>query len=449
MKKKTIYRILIVIVIVLIAGGVYVYDTFQAMGLQAVYVDETNTAVVPEVGTGLHALKHGVSDWLNWRGPEFSGKSSMTGLKTDWSNGLTKLWEVDYLCSGKESLTWAAPVIKGNHLLIPGRTPSHDQLFCLDAASGELFWKTEIACEPGDSWGTGARATPTIVDSLVYSFGRSGILACWMLEDGKLVWKKDVMEDGGKTPEWGHTSPPLILGNKVIVQGGGEARLIAYDRFTGDVIWKTPGLEAGYAATIPTELDGEVILLNFHGTGLAAVRYDDGKQLWSAPWETSYFVNCNTPIVRNDSVFITSGYNMGGELLKISLSGYQVIWENKVIASHLSDQILLGDYLYGYTKNAGNRGPFACVDFASGEEIWSTKDIGGGSIVWVDDHLIALGVKGDLYLIKPNEKEFILQGTLEDAIPEVSKSAWTPPVVSNGRLYLRYLHKLVCYDISG
>lgn len=448
MKKKTIYRILIVVVIILIAGGIYVYDMFQAMGLQPVYVDETTEASVPEALTGFNAVTHGTSDWLNWRGPEFSGKSTMIGLKTDWSNGLTKLWEVDYLCSGKESMTWAAPVVKGTHLVIPGRSESHDQLFCLNAETGELFWKAEIACEPGDSWGTGARATPTIVDSLVYSFGRSGILACWMLKDGTLVWKKDIMDEGGKTPEWGHTSPPLVMDDKVIVQGGGEARLIAFDRFTGDVIWKTPGGEAGYAATIPTKLDGEVILLNFHGTGLAAVRYDDGKELWSAPWETSYYVNCNTPIVRNDTVFITSGYSTGGQLLKISLTGYEVIWENKVIASHLSDQILLGDYLYGYTQNAGNRGPFACVDFATGEEIWSTKDIGGGSIVWVDDHLIGLGVKGDLYLIKPDEKEFILKGTLEDAI-EASKSVWTPPVVANGKLYIRYLHKLVCYDISG
>ncbi len=449
MKRRTIYRVLIVVVIILIAGGIYVYDMFQAMGLQPVYVDETTAAVAPEAATSLHAVADGTSDWLNWRGPEFSGKSIMTGIKTDWTNGLTKLWEVDYLCGGRESMTWAAPVIKGNHLVIPGRSDTHDQLFCMDATSGELFWKAEIACEPGDSWGTGARATPIIEDSLVYSFGRSGILACWMLEDGNLVWKKDVMDEGGITPEWGHTSPPLVLDNKVIVQGGGEARLIAYERFTGDVIWKTSGGEAGYAATIPIELDGEMILLNFHGTGLAAVRYDDGTELWSAPWETSYYVNCNTPIVRHDTVFITSGYGQGGQLMKISLSGYEVIWKNTLISSHLSDQILLGDYLYGYTKNAGNRGPFACVDFASGEEIWSTREVGGGSIVWVDDHFIALGVNGDLYLIKPDEKELVLKGKLEDAIPGASKSVWTPPVVSNGKLYLRYLHKLVCYDISG
>lgn len=139
MKRKTIYRILIVLVIILVAGGIYVYDTFQAMGLQPVYVDETKATAAPEAGTGLHAVVPGASDWLNWRGPDFSGKSSMKGLKTDWSNGLTKLWEVDYLCSGKESMTWAAPVVKGNHLVIPGRNVSQTSCFAWMLSQGSYF----------------------------------------------------------------------------------------------------------------------------------------------------------------------------------------------------------------------------------------------------------------------------------------------------------------------
>lgn len=447
MKKKIIYSAIIIFAIILAGGGFWVYDTFQAMGLSPVYIDES-TSPAPEVSYDNPPLTTSDSDWLNWRGPGFEGKSTMTGLKTDWSKGLTRVWEAGYLCEGKESMTWAAPVIKGNRLIIPGRSETHDLLFCLNSASGELIWKTELECEPGNSWGTGARATPTIADSLVYTFGRSGILVCWKLLDGSLIWKKDVMDEGGKTPEWGHTSPPLILDEKVIVQGGGEARLIAYERFTGKVLWKTPGIEAGYAPTIPVQLKNKILLLNFHGTGLAAVQANDGKELWSAPWETSYFVNCNTPIVRNDTVFITSGYKKGSQLLKISEDGYELIWESDVISSHLSDQVLIGDYLYGYTKNAGNRGPFACVRFATGEEVWSTKEIGGGSITWVDDHFIALGVKGDLFLVKPDPNEFKLMGQMEDALPDVPKSSWTPPVVANGKLYLRYLQTLICYDLK-
>ena len=113
MKRKTIYKILIALVIVIIAGGIYVYDTYQAMGLQAVYVDETATVAAPEAGTGLHAVAQGTSDWLNWRGPDFHGKSSMTGLKTDWSTGLTKLWS---LYADGNQLASIAPVAKLSNL---------------------------------------------------------------------------------------------------------------------------------------------------------------------------------------------------------------------------------------------------------------------------------------------------------------------------------------------
>ncbi len=83
MKRKTKYRILIVDVIIIVAGGIYGYYTFQAMGLQPLYVDETIASVAPEAGTRSHAVSHETSDWLNWRAPDFSGKSSMTGLMTD------------------------------------------------------------------------------------------------------------------------------------------------------------------------------------------------------------------------------------------------------------------------------------------------------------------------------------------------------------------------------
>lgn len=446
MKKKIIITTLIVVVVGLIVGGYYVYQMYQAMGLQPVYVEEESENV-PDMGSELPPITVGGSDWLNWRGPNYSGKSTFTGIRSNWDNGLQKLWEVGFLCQGKESLTWSQPVIQGNRLVIPGRSETHDLLFCLDAADGGLIWKSEIECLPGESWGTGSRATPAIRDSLVYSFGSSGILACWSLYDGELMWKKDVMDEGGLTPEWGHSSSPLIYENMVIVQGGGDARLIAFDKRDGKVLWKTPGGEAGYSAVVMAPLNTGTVLLQFHGTGLAAVDPSTGKELWSAPWETNYYVNCNTPIVRNDTVFITSGYNTGSQLLKISKTGYNIIWESDVIASHLSDQILLGNYLYGYTKNAGNRGPFACVMFKTGEEVWSTKEIGGGSIAWVDDHFVALGVKGDLFLVKPNPEQFTLVGKMENAIPEVPKSSWTPPVVANGKLYLRYMQKMVCYDL--
>ena len=36
---------------------------------------------------------------------------------------------------------------------------------------------------------------------------------------------------------------------------------------------------------------------------------------------------------------------------------------------------------------------------------------------------------------------------IENALEEVKHHAWTVPVVANGKLYLRYLQTLVCYNL--
>lgn len=134
--------------------------------------------------------------------------------------------------------------------------------------------------------GPGARATPYIDDDHVYTFGRSGDLACWSLDDGEILWKRNVGEIGGKTPTWGHSSSPLVYDDKVFVQGGGNALVVAYHKITGDLAWKAMEGTAGYAASMLINIGDKIGLLIFHGTGLACLNSNDGKVFWSIPWET-------------------------------------------------------------------------------------------------------------------------------------------------------------------
>ena len=48
-----------------------------------------------------------------------------------------------------------------------------------------------------------------------------------------------------------------------------------------------------------------------------------------------------------DKVFITSGYGTGCALLKVSLSGAEVLWTNDVMASHHSDPFIIDGHIYG------------------------------------------------------------------------------------------------------
>jgi len=445
--KKSIKILLGITAIVIIIFGVFAYNVFKnVMGSEEITGNQSD---VPENIKEIPPLDSGVNDWPNWRGVDFDGKSTFKDIKTDWSNGLNKLWEVDFLCQGRSTASWATPVIVGNRVVVPGRNETSDLVFCLNANDGSLIWKGEYTAEAGSSHGPGARATPFIDNDRVYTYGRSGDLVCWSLLDGKILWHKNVKDEGGEEPEWGLSSTPLVIDNKVVVQGGGKALVVAYDKITGDLLWKSLAGASGYSASIPLMIDSTMNLLVYHGMALSCLNPKDGSEIWRVPWETDYGVNATTPAIMGDIIFHTSGYGKGGQAIKVTKNDYKVLWTNEIMASQHSDPFIIDGYIYGYSgQSTRNNGDFKCVDLNTGKEIWSTNEIGYGTAIYVDGHIICLDLKGNLFLVKLEPSKFNKIAEIKQAIPEVKSLAWTAPVVANGKLYLRYLQRLICFDLS-
>lgn len=392
-------------------------------------------------------LDKGEADWPCWRGVNGQAKSTVTDIIKDWSNGLKQLWEVNYLCQGKASATWSSPVIQGDRLIVCGRDEGNDLVFCLNTIDGSLLWQTHYPAKAASTHGTGMRATPRIDENRVYTFGRSGDLVCWNLNDGTTLWHKNVRDAGGKEPKWGHSSSPLVSGEYILVQGGGTARVIAYNKLNGDVIFKCGQGNAGYAPIVPITLGDKLAYLVFHGKGLAAVMA--GTELWDTAWETPYGVNATTPLVSSDQVFITSGYKTGARLLKVSDTQSKILWTTKAMAAHHSDPYILDGFIYGYSgQSLQNKGSFKCLELASGTEKWSTNEMGWGTCMYIDGHLICLDIKGNLFLMKPDPEKFIQVTDLTKALGDVKGPVWTLPVIANDKLYLRFKQRLVCYSLK-
>lgn len=454
MKKifKTCLKILFgVIGVLVLAFGILVilnWDSVQILsGTQD--LDESAQAIPQGNEPTIVLQEKGDADWPCWRGAKGDGRSTVTGIIKDWSAGLQQVWEVDYLCQGSGSATWSAPVIRGERLVVGGRDKGHDLVFCLNATNGELIWQKRYTANPASSHGKGMRATPAIDEDRVYTFGRAGDLVCWDVNNGDTLWHKKVGDKGGKPPKWGHSSSPLVDGDHVLVQGGGTARVIAYDKTSGEVIWRSGQGDAGYAPPVSVTLDDTDAYLVFHGNGLAAIASDTGTALWNTPWETAFGVNATTPLLDDGRVFITSGYKTGAQLLEVSDSAAEVLWTNKVIAAHHSDGYILDGYYYGYSgQSMQNRGHFKCLELATGTEKWSTRDMGWGTCVYVDGHLLCLDIKGNLFLMKPDPSKFILVTELPKALGDIKGPVWTLPVIANNRLYLRFKQRLVCYALT-
>ncbi len=216
-------------------------------------------------------------DWPQWRGPNRNGISAEKGWLTDWpEQGPKKLWSAS-LGAGCSSVS-----VKGDRVFTMGNVADKESVYCLGAETGKTIWKYEYDCplNPKNFEG-GPGTTPTIYDNRVYSLSRSGHLHCLDADSGSLVWKKEAVKElGTQEPTWGLTCSPYAFGDKVVVN---LDKVIAFKKDTGETLWQTERIGAGYSTPAEIVLEGKQYLAVFGTVGLVVLDGDSGKELLRFP----------------------------------------------------------------------------------------------------------------------------------------------------------------------
>ena len=140
---------------------------------------------------------------------------------------------------------YGGPVIKDRKVYLLDRDDkTGDVMRCFDLTRGKEIWKFSYE-SPGSVPFPGSRSVPVIHGSNVYSCGPNGDLYCIDINTHKTVWKKNIWTDfgGGRIPMFGISQCPLIYGNLLILASQApEAGVVAYEKLTGNVKWRTPSL---------------------------------------------------------------------------------------------------------------------------------------------------------------------------------------------------------------
>ena len=395
------------------------------------------------------------ADWPQWRGPQRTGISQETGLLKHWpSEGPKLLWQLTDVGDG-----YGAPAVAGGRVYVLGnRGMDNEFVQARSVEDGAVLWTTRLGKVGNPDQQPPypmARSTPAVEGDRLYAYSSDGDLACLESATGKIVWQKNVRREfGGQPGRWAYSESPLIDGNVLVVTpGGAEATLVALDKRTGTVIWKSavPGGDAaGYASAIAIEAAGRRQYVQFLDKGLVGVDARTGKFLWRYTQTSGGPANIATPVAHEDYVYSTNARRFGGGLVRLvsnkdEVTAVQVYFERDV-PNTLGGQVLLGPYLYGTNQE----GPVA-AEFTTGKVLWRAAGIGPGAVLLADNRLYVHGENGDMLLIEATPREYREMGRFtppnQPKRRDSRERAWAHPVVANGRLYIRDLGSLWCYDV--
>ena len=403
----------------------------------------------------LFCLLSAARDWPQWRGPQRTAISEETNLLQSWpKEGPKLLWQLSDLGDG-----YATPAVAGSRVyLLSNRGMENEFVQALAADTGKSIWTTRLGNVGNPNQQPSypmARSTPTIDGEFLYAFGSEGDIACLQAQTGKVVWTKNVRRDfGGQPGTWAYAESPLIDGNVVVVTPGGpEATLVALNKKTGDVIWKSAvpgGDRAGYSSAIAINAAGRKQYVQFVDKGLIGVDAATGKFLWRYTQTSGGPANIATPVAKGNYVYSTNARRFGGGLVQLNsandgIAAEQVYFERDV-PNTLGGQVLLGNYIYGTNQE----GPVA-AEFTTGKILWKAQSFGPGAVAYADGRLYFHAENGDVALVEATPEEYREKGRFTPAgTPKRRDSrerAWSYPVVANGRMYIRDLGNLWCYDV--
>ncbi len=388
------------------------------------------------------AERTGSTYWSDFRGPKRDGHYTEQPILTEWpKDGPKVLWRQP-IGGGYASFV----VAKGLAYTIEQRREK-EVVAAYDLATGLEVWSHSYVARFAESMGgEGPRATPTWHDGKLYSLGGEGDLHCFDALTGKVLWKRNPLNDA-KAPVlmFGTAYSPLVVDDKVILLPGGQNgwSIVAYQKDTGDVLWHTQDDKAAYTSPVIVEFGGQRQMIVVSATRVKGVTIEDGKLLWEFPWVVSYENAIAQPVLLGKDRFILSaGYGTGSLALEVKKNGEkftaQQLWRNKFLKNKFTSSVFHEGYVYGLDEDI-----LTCLDAETGKRMWKDGRYDYGQILLASGHILVLAGNGDLALVKATADKW----TEVARVPLLNGKTWNHPVISEGKLLVRNAVEMICLDL--
>ena len=408
-------------------------------------------------------------DWPQYLGPNGNSSSIQKNILRSWpQQGPEVLWTANV------GIGYGGPVVKDGKVYLLDRDDKvGDKMRCFDLSSGKELWSFGYNA-PGSVMFPGSRSVPALDGNRLYSCGPYGNLYCIDINTHKALWNKNVWTDfgGGEIPRWAITQCPLVFGDLLILASQApQAGVVAYDKLTGNVRWKTPSLGAvGYVspAIVKVGKESHVVMItasagrgeSASGGKVVGIEPLTGKVLWEyTNWQ------CGIPVpsavdAGEGRVLITGGYQAGAAMIKVEKKadgsyGVSELYKNADFGAHTQPPVLVnGNFYAQYTTNERKDG-LVCMSM-DGKIKWKTGRtplFDKGGLILADGLLLGTDGSSKLYLIEPDPSAFKPVATSDLLKPEpgdkrAQNQNWAPLALANGKLLIRDQSRLICVKVA-
>ena len=392
-------------------------------------------------------------EWRQWGGPSRDFALQAPALRPDWNGDQqpTELFRRTLL--GGHS---AIGVADDRIFVIDGRN-KRERVLAL-TLTGKKIWEQAYRVDYSSSNDSfdGPHSAPLIVDDRVVTVAIDATVRAWNVENGELLWLRDLRRDHGVTlPQAGYAASPLLIDGSILLPGlGGDGPglrrteapglgILSLDVVTGKTRWRKESFPSSHASPVLVQV-GDSELAVFHGMeNLVAIRPQTGERVWSFELRNGAADNVSfTPLwnAAQRTLLLSHAYDsQGAQAIGLDELGRQPnrIWSNSRLKVEHGNGVLWQGMLLA--SDGSEPGFLVALDARSGELLWKERLPKATLLVVENQRVLILDADGTLHLANPTRTGSGIVSRL-DVLSELS---WTAPTLVGRLLLLRGPGELV------
>ncbi len=392
----------------------------------------------------------GADDWTRFRGPNGSGESEATTIPVEFS-------EKDFNWkTALPGIGHSSPVVWKNRVFLLSAKPDDATRYvlCIDADSGEIIWRRDFPSKPHHlhARSSYASSTPAVDAERVYVAWSTPDETTFKAfdHDGKELWSQNL---GRWVSQHGFGTSPIVYEDLVILnnaqddgkvdpgQSPGESSMMAFDRRTGELRWKTPRKSGSVSYSVPCIYrgsDGKDQLICTNTTdGFYSLDPHTGKENWKIG-DAFSMRTVSSPVFVDGVIFGSTGQGGFATNYVVAVRAEpkpEVVYEVRRSAPYVPCIVGRGNLAFLWF----DAGIVSCIEAATGEVHWQQR-LGGtfsGSPVRVGDKIYGVNDDGEVIVLAADKNFKVLA---RNSLGELSRAT---PAVSGGRMYFRTASHLI------